>query len=154
MNKKQTTVFAMLALVFGAAISPILSANHVEARPDDNRYVLYGDLTSPDGKTLFGGDKVGFYSIGVKDEFTSIYAKLDHRPSSGMVFEGWLVDVQTGEKHSIGTFKEDHKRGESFTVDSEFHYDVFVVTEEPKIDSDPAPNKPVAGVPLGKPFGQ
>lgn len=154
MNKKQTFAFAMLAMVFGVATSPILLADNAEARPDDNRYILHGHLTSPNGETPFGGDRVGYYSIGVKDEFTSIYAKLDQGPSSGMVFEGWLVDVQTGEKLSTGIFKDDHKRGESFTVDSKFHYDVFVVTEEPKIDSDPAPNKPVAGVPLDKPFGQ
>ena len=153
MNKKQTYAFAMLAMVFGVAASPILLVENAEARPADNRYTLFGDLTSPSGDKPFGSDNAGTYSIGVKDEFTTIYAQLDSRASPGMVFEGWLVDVQTGEKLSTGIFKEDVKRG-IFTLDPGFHYDVFVITEEPLIDSDPAPNKPVAGVPLITPFGQ
>jgi len=153
MNKKQTYAFAMLAMVFGVATSPILLAENAEARPADNRYTLFGDLTAPSGDKPFGGDNAGTYSIGVKDEFTTFYAQLDKRASPGMVFEGWLVDVQTGEKLSTGIFKEDVKRG-IFTLDPGFHYDVFVITEEPLIDSDPTPNKPVAGVPLSTPFGQ
>ena len=72
-----------------------------------------------------------------------------------MIFEGWLVDVETGEKLSTGTFKEGVKRGFFFLNEPEFHYDVFVITEEPIIDSDPAPTlPPVGGVPLSAPFGQ
>jgi len=153
MNRKQTFAFAMLAMVFGVVTSPILLAENAEARPDDNRYTLSGDLTVPNNDKPFGGDNAGSYSIGVKDEFTTIYAGLNSRASSGMVYEGWLVDVQTGEKLSTGIFKEDVKRG-FFTLDPGFHYDVFVITEEPVIDSDPAPNRPVAGVPLSTPFGQ
>ncbi len=70
-----------------------------------------------------------------------------------MVLEGWLIDVQTGEKLSTGTFKEGVKRG-FFLVDPEFHYDIFVVTEEPTIDSYPTPNRPVACLTLSNPFGK
>ena len=153
MNKKQTRVLAMLAMVFGVAISPIIAADNAEARPAYTRYILQGDLTAPNNDKPFGGEIAGIYYIGVKDEFTSIYAGLESRASSGMVFEGWLVDIDTGEKLSTGTFKEGVQRG-FFTVNPGFHYDVFVVTEEPIFDTDPTPNKPVAGVPLSAPFGQ
>ena len=154
MNKKQTFAFAMLAMVLGVATSPILSAENVEAaRPADVRYDLAGDLTAPSGDKPFGGYTVGFYSFAVHDEFTTIHAELDQRATAGMVYEGWLVDVETGEKLSTGIFKENVQRG-FFSLDPGFHYDVFVITEEPVIDSDPTPNKPVAGVPLGTPFGQ
>ena len=44
MNKKQTYAFAMLAMVFGIAASPIISADDAEARTEIE-YVLSGDLT-------------------------------------------------------------------------------------------------------------
>ena len=155
MNKKQTHTLALLALVFGVAISPILAADNVEARPATNLFVLHGDLTAPDNGKPFGGNNVGTYSIHVKGEYTIISAALKNSASDGMVHEGWLVDVETGEKLSTGVFNG-NSRGNSgtFLIDPEFHYDVFVITEEPIIDSDPAPNKPVAGVPLSTPFGQ
>jgi len=73
-----------------------------------------------------------------------------------VVLEGWLVDIETGEKFSTGVYdeKSNVNGGLSFLVDPGFHYDVFVITEEPRLDSDPTPNKPVAGVPLSTPFGQ
>ena len=154
MNKKQTFAFAMLVMVFGVATSPILSAENVEAaRADDIRYALTGDLTAPNNDKPFGGDTVGFFSIGVKDESTTIYAGLESRAPAGMVYEGWLVDVETGEKLSVGIFNEGIQRG-FFALDPGFHYDVFVITEEPVLDSNPAPNRAVAGVPLDTPFGQ
>ena len=153
MNKKHT--LAMLAMVFGVALSPIISADDADARRFDNNFILYGDLTAPNGDKPFGGQIVGAYNIHVKDELTSIYAGVEKRASNGMIFEGWLVDVETGEKLSTGTFKEGVKRGFFFLNEPEFHYDVFVITEEPIIDSDPAPTlPPVGGVPLSTPFGQ
>ena len=155
MNKKQTHTLALLAIVFGVAISPIIAADNVEARPADNRYILHGDLTAPNNGKPFGGEIVGAYNIHVKDEVTSIYAGLEKRASNGMIFEGWLVDVETGENLSTGTFKENVKRRFFLLDESEFRYDVFVVTEEPIINSDPAPTlPPVGGVPLSTPFGQ
>jgi len=157
MNKKQTHALAMLALVFGIAISPILAADNAEAGPPVSRYVLNGDLTEPHRDNPFGGDSIGTYGINIRDDYTTAIAILDISPSNGMVFEGWLVDVETGEKRSTGTFlegKRNDNKGMFFLGDIGFHYDVFVITEEPINDSDPTPNKPVAGVPLSTPFGQ
>ena len=151
MNKKHT--LALLAIVFGVALSPIITADNAEARLFDSRYILQGDLTAPNNGKPFGGDNVGTYIIHVSDEYTFIYAELEKGAPNGMILEGWLIDVETGEKLSTGIFKEDVKRG-FFLLDPEFHYDLFVITEDPRIDTDPAPNKPVAGVPLSAPFGQ
>ena len=145
----------MFAIVFGVAISPIITADNAEARLANIRYILHGDLTAPNNDKPFGGKDIGTYNIHIRDNgSTSIYVELDHRPSNGMKFEGWLIDIETGEKLSTGTFKESVKRGFFTGIAPEFHYDIFVVTEKPIIDSDPAPNKPVAGVPLSAPFGQ
>ena len=157
MNKKQTHTLALLALVFGVAISPILAADNVEARLLDDRYILQGDLTEPKNDKPFGGNYAGTYSIHVTDEYAIIHAALKSAASDGMVFEGWLVDVDTGEKLSTGTFNEATRSNSGFFFinEPEFHYDVFVVTEEPRFDSDPTPTlPPVGGVPLSTPFGQ
>jgi len=156
MNKKQTHALAMLALVFGIALSPIILADNAEARTAVITYALHGDLTAPNSDKPFGGEMVGTYNIHATNERTSIYAAVENRASDGMVLEGWLVDVETGEKLSTGVFKE-HSRinGGIVAIDNPgFHYDVFVITEEPRFDTDPTPNKPVAGVLLSAPFGQ
>jgi len=156
-NKKQTHTLALLALVFGVAISPILAADNAEARnPPESRYILQGDLTAPNNDKPFGGENVGIYNIHVRDDYSTIFVSLENGPSDGMVLEGWLVDIETGEKFSTGVYdeKSNVNGGLSFLVDPGFHYDVFVITEEPRLDSDPTPNKPVAGVPLSTPFGQ
>ena len=153
MNKKQTVAFAMFAMVFGVAISPLIAANNAEARPDDIRYSMYGDLSAPNGKQLPGGSKVGTYSLSVKDEIITIYASLDKRPTNGMVYEGWLADIDSGETLSIGKFKEEMKRG-FFNTQPAFNYDILLITEEPIGESGHLPNKVVAVVPLNGPFGQ
>jgi len=156
MNKKQTHALALLAMVFGVAISPIILADNAEAKIVDISYVLHGDLTAPSGDKPFGGEIAGTYHIQVRDDVTTIYAEVENRASEGMVLEGWLVDIETGEKFSTGVFKEKSRVNGGFSVlfDPGFHYDVFVITEEPRFDTDPTPNKPVAGVPLSAPFGQ
>ena len=155
MNKTHT--LAMLAMVFGVALSPIILADDVDARVADNRYILQGDLTAPDNGKPFGGDTVGMYSVHVTDKYSHIYVELNNGPANGMVFEGWLVDVETGDKLSTGLFNEGRhdNRGFFFLIDPEFRYDVLVITEEPIQDLDPTPSlPPVAGVPLSTPFGQ
>ena len=156
MNKKQTHALAMLALVFGVAISPIVLADNAEAKPADIRHILYGDLTAPNGDKPFGGEIAGNYYIQTSEERTIVFASLENGASDGMVLEGWLVDVETGEKLSTGVFKDHSRVNGGFAVldNPGFHYDVFVITEEPRFDTDPTPNKPVAGVLLSAPFGQ
>ena len=153
MNKKQTSSFALLAMVFGVAIFPLIATNNVEARPDDIRYATQGDLASPNGHNQPGGSRIGTYSLSVKDEIVTIYAGLDKRPNDGMVYEGWLIDVESGTNQSLGKFQDGIKRG-FFYAQPNFSYDRFVITEEPLGDLNPSINKVVAVAPLNEPFGK
>jgi len=161
MNTKQKTGIAMMAIVFGIALSPILS-NEAEARIFTPSFVLQGELTAPSDDKPFGGDAVGAYIIGVYDSDrrggqTTILVEFDSRATPGTVYEGWLVDKDTGEKTSFGIFQENKQRQTQFymvTVSSVFNNDLIVITEEPFVDTDPAPNTPVGGAVLGTPYGQ
>ena len=143
-----------MALVFGLAISPALVSNEAEARVELPKAIIQDDLTAPKGDKPFGGAAVGNFFASVKDDFTVLYVDFDRQPSAGTVFEGWLVDVDSGEKTSFGTFQENRNRNFITSVDTQFNNDLIVITEEPRIDSDPAPATPVGGAALGIPFGQ
>ncbi len=143
-----------MAMVFGLVMSPALLSNDAEARVELPKAILQGDLTAPQGDKPFGAEAVGNFYAHVQDTHTVIYVDFNGQPSEGMVFEGWLVDVDSGEKTSFGTFQEHRNRAFITTIDNQFNNDLIVITEEPILDSDPAPNKPVGGAVLGTPFGQ
>ena len=111
-------------------------------------------MTAPSGDTPFGGMDVGSYSVSVKSDYTVIYVDFNRQPSEGTVFEGWLVDVDSGVKTSFGTFQEERNRPFITIVDNSFNNDLIVISEEPILDTDPAPHTPVGGAVLGTPFGQ
>jgi len=153
MNSKQKTGIALMAIVFGLAISPALS-NEADARVTLPDAIIQDDLTAPKGDKPFGGVNSGNFYVHVKDDVTTIYAELDQRPSTGTVYEGWLVDADSGEKTSFGKFQEYRQVHLLATIDTQFNNDLIVITEEPLADSDPAPHTPVAGAVLGNPYGQ
>ena len=161
MNTKTKTGIALMALVFGIALSPILS-NEAQARSFVPSVVLQGELTAPSDDKPFGGDDVGSYTIGVYDAGrrsgqTTIYVEFDTRATPGTVYEGWLIDADSGEKTSFGRFQENTQRQIQFfqtSVESNFNNDLIVITEEPFVDTDPAPHTPVGGAVLAKSFGQ
>ena len=115
-----------------------------------------GDLTSPADDKPFGGDVVGDYFIRVNENDVRILAEINDPPSSGMVYEGWLVDPDSDYKLSTGQFNDQSNIlffAQEFVNPS--IYNVLVITEEPIGDTDPGPTlPPVGGVPLGAPFGQ
>ena len=154
MNSKQITGFAMMAIVFGLAISPALTSNEAEARVELPKAIIQDDLTAPSGDKPFGGTEVGSFFVNVKDDFSVIFVDFDRQPSEGMVFEGWLVDVDSGEKTSFGKFTEERNRNFITLVDNQFNNELIVITEEPFFDPDPAPATPVGGAVLTTPFGQ
>ena len=154
MNSKQKTGIALMAVVFGLVMSPALLSNDAEARVELPSAILQGDLSAPSGDKPFGGDAVGNFYAHVTDDYTLIYVDFDRQPSQGTVYEGWLVDVDSGEKTSFGTFQEERNRNFITIVDNSFNNDLIVITEEPILDSDPAPHTPVGGAVLGTPFGQ
>jgi len=153
MNSKTKTGIALMAIVFGLALSPALS-NEADARVTLPDTILQNDFTAPKGDKPFGGVDAGNFYIHIKGDVTTIYAELDQRPSLGTVYEGWLVDVDSGEKTSFGKFQEYRQVHLLATIDTQFNNDLIVITEEPLADSDPAPHTPVAGAVLGNPYGQ
>ena len=161
MNTKQITGIALLALVFSVAITPIvldeasaIVPGHTLVETPDT-FFIRGDLTSPaDGKP-FGGDVVGDYFIRVNGNDIRINTEFDAAPSEGTVYEGWLVDVDTGYKLSLGQFNEySNELFFSQEIVNPWIYNVLVISEEPMGDTDPSPDTPVGGVPLKAPFGQ
>lgn len=71
-----------------------------------------------------------------------------------IVLEGWLVDMDSDYKLSLGKADSHGKITFSQPMVNPWIYDVLVITEEPIDDSDPTPNTPVGGIPLDEPFGQ
>ncbi len=117
---------------------------------------LGGDITSPAGEAPFGGDVVGDYFIRINDNDVRILAEINDPPSSGMVYEGWLVDPDSGYKLSTGQFNEQNNMlFFAQEIVNPSIYNVLVITAEPIGDTDPSPTlPPVGGAPLGAPFGQ
>ena len=155
----------MMAVVFGLILSPTLASNQADALKADAVYAdseyafsMRGALTAPEGEKPFGGDHVvGHYFIRANGNLVNIQAEFETISSPDNNLEGWLVDVDTDFKLSTGLFSDETNSNRLHFVQeiaNPWIYDVFVVTEEPKDDTDPAPHTPVGGVALDKPFGQ
>ena len=157
MNTKTKTGIAMMAVVFGIMLSPVVLSDEAEATSLRNvpMQITQDVLTSPSDDKPFGGDVVGSYYTHQLGDRTTIVVEFDSRASEGTVYEGWLVDADSGEKTSFGTFGDNRqKQLFSTSVESNFNNDLIVITEEPRNDTDPAPHTPVGGAVLGSPFGQ
>ncbi len=165
MNTKIKIGIAMTAVVFGLILSPALASNQADAFKADSiladteyTFSMRGALTAPQGDKPFGGDHVvGHYVIRANDHQVNIVAEFETTSSPDLNLEGWLVDVDTGFKLSTGLFSDETNANRLHVVQeisNPWIYDVFVVTEEPIADIDPAPHTPVGGVALSEPFGQ
>ncbi|MGD1838299.1 MAG: hypothetical protein ACPKPY_09630 [Nitrososphaeraceae archaeon] len=115
---------------------------------------IEGTLTSPSGDNPFGGEDTGTIGIEYDKNNVSIMSELNKSPSEGMVFEGWLVDPDTGYKLSTGLLDENNAQTFEQVIVNPYIYNVYVVTEEPLEDVDPNANVPVGGFVLPSPFGQ
>lgn len=134
------------------------------------RYMsMKGDLTAPKDNAPFGGEHVGNYIVKTKQNVVRIIAKVDSKAMmmdkmddkmmddkmmKSKVLEGWLVDMQSGYKLSIGQFGEKNSLVFTQRMVNPWIYDLIVITEEPMDDTDPSPNMPVGGAQLAEPFGQ
>jgi len=155
MNSNLKILAVALAAVLATGTVAALSAQSAVAdhgTSDRNR--VSGDLTAPAGGNPFGGDYVGDYSIVTNGHRTVVRAHVDIEPSDGMVLEGWLVDMGTGYKLSLGQFNDRGSLGFGQRIVNPHTYNVIVVTEEPANDIDPNPATPVGGAELPSPFGQ
>ena len=126
---------------------------NTENQTSHNLIVLGGQLTSSTENAPFGGDDIGQYRIHSNANSVSILIAFDESPASDSILEGWLVDLDSDYKLSLGQADATNHLFFSQTIVNPWIYDVLVITEEPIGDSDPAPNKPVGGVLLEQPFG-
>ena len=115
--------------------------------------IVQGNLSASRGYKPFGGDSIGIYYTHVVGDRTSIYVEFNYPSSQGTVYEGWLVDVDTGVKTSFGKIHQEEDIILA-SLENQFNNDLIVITEEPLLDTDPAPHTPVSGAVLGTPFGQ
>jgi hypothetical protein len=142
----------MVAAVVAAGTASIFSIT--DAAEATNKERIAGTLTTPSDGNPFGGDEVGTFSVRSDGSETSISADVSLVAPEGSVLEGWLVDVGTDYKLSLGQL--DGKGSLSFRQDlvNAYTYNVLVITEEPEDDTDPNAATPVGGAPLPSPFGQ
>lgn len=152
-NKK---ILAMaLAAVLATGTIAVLSVQSAQAdHGDSEKGTIRGDLTSPADGNPFGGDEIGSYSFTTNGQKTIVRAHVEIEPSDGTVLEGWLVDMGTGYKLSLGQFNDRGSLAFGQKMVNSYTYNVLVVTEEPEGDTDPNPATPVGGAELPSPFGQ
>jgi len=154
MKTKLITGNAITAVVFGLIISPTLASNQADASVFTQDYFFEnGFLTAPSGEKPYGSDRVGKYQIDVRDDQLRIFVNLFTKPSLGKIYEGWLVDVDTGEKISIGKLDERMQKGFFKNVGDAYMYELLVITEGPSADTDLTLHRHVGGVPIIIPKG-
>ena len=139
--KKYIVGFLSLVMVFVAGSAFASSA------------ILQGNLTAPSGSNPFGGAVVGNYEVKVNGGNVKIEAEVVTSAPVGSVYEGWLVDTQTGYKLSLGQLKDGSLEFKQNMLNP-LTYGVLVITTEPVGDLNPNPNTPIGGVLLSAPFGQ
>jgi len=112
------------------------------------------DITMSEDGNVTGGEKIGELSINTSNNVIKISANLSNSPSTGKVYEGWLVDEGgSGYNLSLGKFDDNTLVFEQNMVNP-YTYSQFVVTEKPENDPDPNAAASFGGVDLHTPFGQ
>lgn len=149
---------AVYGIVIGVAIGLILplsiSLNQADASEFKLDYFLEkGFLTAPNAGKPYGSDPVGKYQIDVRDDLLRIFVNLFTEPSYGKIYEGWLVDVDTGEELSIGKLDERMQKGFFKNFGDAYMYELLVITERPRGITDPSSYTYVGGVPIIIPKG-
>lgn len=135
-------VLGAVGLVAAGALAPVATGKGFR-----------GDLTAPSGGAPFGGDVVGSFRIDVQGTRVTIRAEVELEAPDGYTLEGWLVDMQTDYKLSLGELDDETLRFRQQMVNP-WTYGVLVITAEPVGDLNPNPAMPVAGALLPAPFGQ
>jgi len=111
------------------------------------------DVTKPASDKPFGGQKVGTISITPEGRIVHLLANMSAPPSSGKVYEGWLVDAGgSGYKLSIGEFGKNGTLQFDQQMVNPYTYTQFIVTEEPFEDTDPNAADAIGGAQLQAPF--
>ena len=111
------------------------------------------DVTKPSNNNPYGGEKVGTFSITPEGHVIHLLANMSAPPSSGKVYEGWLVDAGgSGYKLSVGEFGKNGTLQFDQQMVNPYTYTQFIVTEEPFEDADPNAADAIRGAQLQAPF--
>jgi len=133
-------IVSIIALSF--AISGVAQAQQINI-----------DVTKPANDKPFGGEKVGTISITPEGHIVHLLANMSAPPSSGKVYEGWLVDAGgSGYKLSVGEFGKNGTLQFDQQMVNPYTYTQFIVTEEPFEDADPNAADAIGGAQLQAPF--
>jgi hypothetical protein len=142
MNGNLLTMFMIGVLVLGVSGFAI-------ADEDDE---VRADISKIDLDDVSGGDATAFARIKVKDmgDLHKVKIKLKAKNLDQMdnyVFEGWLVDEDTGYKLSLGAFNTHKHKNAKFSFEQKLVnfeiYDLLVITQEPIDDTIPTPDTPI-----------
>ncbi len=102
----------------------------------------------------FGEDKIGTVTINATGTKTIISTDITSKPGQDKVFEAWLVDEGgSNYKLSLGQ-TTDGKLQYATNLVNPYTFSQFIITEEPKSDTDPNAAATFAGAELPPPFGQ
>ncbi len=153
MNTKIKTGIALMAIVLGLVLTLPVVSDEAEAAQSTFNMITQGDLTASSGDKPFGVDSIGRYYTHVVGDRTTIYVEFIFPASEGTVYEGWLVDADTGKMTSFGKTPTEEDIIMA-SLENQFNNDLIVITEEPLLDTDPAPHTKIGGAVLGTPFGQ
>ena len=133
-------IVSIIALSF--AISGVAQAQQINI-----------DVTKPSNNNPYGGEKVGTFSITPEGHVIHLLANMSAPPSSGKVYEGWLVDAGgSGYKLSVGEFGKNGTLQFDQQMVNPYTYTQFIVTEEPFEDADPNAADAIGGAQLQAPF--
>ena len=93
---------AIIGVAIGLILPLSISFNQADASVFKQDYFFVnGFLTAPSGDNPYGSDPVGKYQIDVRDDLLRIFVNLFIEPSHTKIYEGWLVDVDTGKELQI-----------------------------------------------------
>ncbi len=102
----------------------------------------------------FGEEKIGTVSIDAQGTKTTISTNMTAKSGQDKVFEAWLVD-EGGSNYKLSLGQAvDGKLQYAANLVNPYTFKQFIITEEPKSDTDPNAGSTFAGADLPPPFGQ
>ena len=102
----------------------------------------------------FGEEKIGTVTIDATGNNTVISTDITAKPGQDKVYEAWLVD-EGGSNYKLSLGQAiDGKLQYAANLVNPHTYTQFIITEEPKADTDPNAAGTIAGAQLPSPFGK
>ena len=102
----------------------------------------------------FGEEKIGTVTIDATGNNTIVSTDITAKPGQDKVYEAWLVD-EGGSNYKLSLGQAiDGKLQYAAKLVNPHTFTQFIITEEPKADTDPNAAGTFAGAELPAPFGQ